>query len=274
MGRRDPSGSPLWQPLLQRATATPESHFALLALFQHRRDITQDNLETMLDLVRRGWESGIPILKLDALHFLRWTGHDLPDVAVAQICEMLNGFETDNIFENTFLTETLCHFGAVESPVTIEDALQEMRSTIASGSGSDPDVIEAAKILNTRAGRPTRRSCERLPKQDLRGCFRGSLLRGCTLSCHAKRNPQSCVSRRSVQTSDIIPTGCCENSLSTANATRLLSTSGSRPASTASPGALKTRRPHFCSQSKGARGSWTRHLATREATPPRIVPGR
>ena len=49
MGRRDPSGSPLWQPLLQRATATPESHFALLALFQHRRDITQDNLETTLD---------------------------------------------------------------------------------------------------------------------------------------------------------------------------------------------------------------------------------
>ena len=149
MDRKYPNGSPIWQPLLQRATGTPQSHLALLALFQERRNVRDDDPETILDLVRRGWESGIYILKVDALDFVRWMRHDLPDAEIARICEMLSGFETDNIFENTILLETLSAYGGLDAPVSAEDALEEMRSTIEPDALEDPMVVEAAHAFGS-----------------------------------------------------------------------------------------------------------------------------
>jgi hypothetical protein len=101
---------PIRRPLLERAVSMPGSHFALLALFQERRGVDEDDLETVLDLVRRDWESEIYILKIDAVEFLQWMRHDLSEAGVARICELLRGFETDNIFENTALLETLSRY--------------------------------------------------------------------------------------------------------------------------------------------------------------------
>ena len=112
-----PEGSPLWQPLLQRAVSTPGSDFALLALFQHKPDCSEDDLETVLDLVRRAWRSGIYILRLTALDFLRWMPVDLSDAATTRIRDTLEEFETDRIMENTVLLETLTAYGGLEAPV-------------------------------------------------------------------------------------------------------------------------------------------------------------
>ena len=149
MDRQYPDGSPLRQPLLKRATATPGSDFALLALFQDRRGFCKDDLETILALVRRGWESGIYILRVDALEFLQWMRQGSSDAAIARICDMLHSFETDDLFENTCLLDALTTYGGLEAPVTSESALSEMRTTIAPNALSDSTVVEAAHALGS-----------------------------------------------------------------------------------------------------------------------------
>ena len=150
MDQKYPDGSPLRQSLLERATATPGSDFALLALFQDRRGFCKDDLETILDLVRRGWESGIYILRVDALEFLQWMRRGFSDAAIARICDMLHSFETDNIFENTSLLDALTTYDGLEAPVTSEDALLEMRATIAPNALSDSTVVDAAHALGSK----------------------------------------------------------------------------------------------------------------------------
>lgn len=149
MNRKYPDGLPIWEALRERATGTPESHLALLALFQDRRGLHHRDFETTLNLVRRGWESDVYILRVDGLEFLQWMHHDTPRDAVPKVCEMLRGFETNNILENTVLLDTLSAYGGLESPVTAEDALSEMRSTIAPDALTDPAVIEAAQAFGT-----------------------------------------------------------------------------------------------------------------------------
>ncbi len=152
MDRKYPNGLPIAKALLARSTATPGSHFALLALFQDREGIQQRDFETNLDLVRRGWESDVYILKVDALEFLRWMRRGLPDEAVSRVCEMLSGLETDNIMENTARLDALSAYGGVEPPVAVEDAFREMRGTIAADALSDPAIMEAARAFGTDPG--------------------------------------------------------------------------------------------------------------------------
>jgi hypothetical protein len=152
MNGKYPDGLPIWQALLDRATGRPESHFALLALFQVRRKAPQDDLDTILDLVQRGWESGIYILKVEALEFVQFMIHVLRDFEIVRVRELLGGFETDNLLESTVLLETLSSYGAVDTPVTFEDALEEMRSTIAPDAHADPKVLEAARIVGCEPG--------------------------------------------------------------------------------------------------------------------------
>ena len=149
MDQKYPDGSPLRQPLLERATATPGSDFALLVLFQDRRAFCEDDLETILDLVRRGWESDIYILKVEALEFLERIRHSFSDAASARVRDLLHSFETDNIFENTCLLDALTTYGGLEAPVACEDALSEMRSTIAPNALSDSTVVEAAHAFGS-----------------------------------------------------------------------------------------------------------------------------
>ena len=148
-----PEESPLWQPLLQRAVSTPGSDFALLALFQHKHDYSEDDLETILDLVRRAWRSGVYILRLDALEFLRGMPVDLSDAATTRIRDTLEELETDNIMENTVLLETLTAYGGLEAPVAPGDALAEMRSMIAANALSNCSLVEVAHALGSEPQR-------------------------------------------------------------------------------------------------------------------------
>ena len=151
MDRKYADVSPIWQPLLDRAVAEPGSHFALLALFEHRQRSRTIDLETILDLVHRGWESGIYILKVNALEFLEWLRPDLSDPEALRIRDLLQTFDTNNIVENTFLHETLTAYGGLEPPVSSADALSDMRATIAPNALSDSTVVEAAHAVGTDA---------------------------------------------------------------------------------------------------------------------------
>lgn len=149
MSYKSAGGSPLWQNLLARAIATPENHFALLSILQDKRHFSDDHIDTILDLVRRAWESGIYILRIDSMEFTQWIRGDLSDGAAERVCALLKEFETDHIIENTTLLESLSRYGALESPVSPEDALKEMRGTIAPGASSEPNIVEAARAFGT-----------------------------------------------------------------------------------------------------------------------------
>ena len=151
MDRQYPDASPIWRPLLDRAATVPGSHFALLALFEHRQRPCAVDLETILDLVHRGWESGIYILKINALEFLERLRPDFSNPAALRIRDVLRTFETNDIIENTFLLETLTAYGGLEPPVRSADALSDMRATIAPNALSDSAVIEAAHAVGTDA---------------------------------------------------------------------------------------------------------------------------
>lgn len=148
-----PEGSPLWQPLLQRAMSTPGSDFALLVLFQHKHDWSEDDLETILDLVRRAWRSGIYILRIDALESLHGVTVGRSGVATTRIRDMLETFETDNVMENTALLENLSAYGGLEELVAPRDALAEMRSMIATNALSDSSLAEIAHALGSEPQR-------------------------------------------------------------------------------------------------------------------------
>ncbi len=144
-----PDGSPLWQPLLERVVSTPGSDFALLALFQDKKACSEGDLETILDLVQRAWKSGIYILRVDALDYLRSRPADLSDAATTRIRDTLDAFETDDLMENTVLLEALAAYGGLEAPITPEDALTEMRSMIKANALSDCTLTELARALGS-----------------------------------------------------------------------------------------------------------------------------
>jgi hypothetical protein len=146
-GHTYPDGPPIRKALLERATAEPSGHFALLALLQERRTVGDDDLDTVLDLVRRGWESDLYHLRLDALTFLHWLRHDFSASAMDRICGVLRGFDTKNIFINTTLFETLTRYGGLEPPVTAEAALAEMHSAIAPAALENPALDDVARTL-------------------------------------------------------------------------------------------------------------------------------
>ncbi len=152
MGQMYSQGLPIRSALLERATAPSESHFALLALLQERRTVGDEDLETISDLVERGWRSAIYILRVDALEFVRWLRHDFSTDAIARICNLLRGFQTDNIFVNTALLETLARYGGLEAPVTTESALAEMRATIAPDAWGNPALADLARVCGVEPG--------------------------------------------------------------------------------------------------------------------------
>ena len=108
--------------------------------------------------MRRAWKSGIYILRLDALDFLRWMPVHLSEAATTRIRDTLEEFETDRIMEDTVLLDTLTAYGGLEAPVTPGDALAEMRSMIPTNALSSCSLVEASHALD---GKPQRVSATR-----------------------------------------------------------------------------------------------------------------
>ncbi len=143
-------GLPIWEQLLERTRRSPESHFSLLALFEdsyHAADA--GNIATNLSLVQQGWNSGIYILRIHALEFLQSMSREVEEKCpqeLPRIREILEGFETDNIVENTVRLETLALFGGLEPPASLDHALLEMRSVIAPNAADDPGAVQLAAL--------------------------------------------------------------------------------------------------------------------------------
>lgn len=147
---RYPQGQPIREDLLERTRRNPESHFSLLALFGDREGVVStERVSENLDLVQQGWQSGIYIVRIEALNYLRSMrstiygacGDQLP-----RIREMLESLHTDNVMVDSLRLETLACYEGLELAITVEDALSEMRSLIATGSANTPKVIKIAAM--------------------------------------------------------------------------------------------------------------------------------
>lgn len=267
-----PEGSPLWQPLLQRAVSTPGSDFALLSLFQHKH-CSEDDLETILDLVRRAWRSGIYILRLHALDFLRQMPAALSDAATTRVRDTLEEFETDRIMENTVLLETLTAYGGLEAPVAPGDALAEMRSMIAANALSNCSLMKVAHALGSEPRRvlATRAyGCLANISRIYSRARTGKRMR----NCRAPKNAPFLRSPWTPRTLAGIPPGCWKSFSSMATATNFRFISASLLPSTTAPPGRRSRPRHFCSRSGDVRVSWTRRPRTLEEIRPRIALGR
>ncbi len=143
-------GLPIRKYLLERVCRTPESHFALLALFedyQHAADV--ENIAANLSLVQQGWNSGIYIVRLHALFLLQSMRRAVDETCpqeLPRIRAMLEGFETDDIVVNSTRLETLASYDGLEPLVSLEWALSQMRSVIAPEAADDPAVVELAEL--------------------------------------------------------------------------------------------------------------------------------
>ena len=149
---RDPyfQGLPIWEHLLERTRRSPESHFSLLVLLQDQQHAPDaKRIATNVGLVRQAWNSGIYILRVYAVEFLQLMRRAVEEECpqeLPQIREMLEGFETDNVVENSLRLETLASFDGLELAVSIEDALVEMKAVIAPNAVDDPGLVQLAAL--------------------------------------------------------------------------------------------------------------------------------
>ena len=125
---------PIHAELVDRAMSQEVSHFALHALNRDSR--TTDSatpLALKLELVQRGLESGIDVIKMDSIDLLHSMRREMDDASEEQMQrarDLLKGVETNNIMLNSLKLEVLASYGGLELMVTEEEALSEMMSVI------------------------------------------------------------------------------------------------------------------------------------------------
>jgi hypothetical protein len=145
-----PRQCPIRSRMLELVARNPASHFGLLVVLEDREAAdTPELVAENLALVQRAWKSGIYILRIQALDYLRSMSsvvHRACPERISTIREMLQGFETRNIIVNTTLLETLTSYGGLDLGMTTADAVSEMRSLIAPKASDGPDVAELAAM--------------------------------------------------------------------------------------------------------------------------------
>jgi hypothetical protein len=149
--RHYPSGLPIRGDLLQRVAKGAGNDLALLALLHdhYREAFDSADIAANLALVRKGWDTAVYTLRLEALELLQSMSHAIRQTCPEQfprVREMLTAFKTRNVLENTVWLETLAAYDGLEQEITAEAALAEMQALIAPNAEADPHVIEAAKL--------------------------------------------------------------------------------------------------------------------------------
>jgi hypothetical protein len=146
----------LQEELIERAFATPGSHFALHLLSQHWRErITgrsgaDSDTDRKLITAQLGLASGIGALQLESIDLLRWMRSELADATEQQkqqAREILESFQPNDVILNSFKMEVLAFHGELELIATEEDAVYEMRRLL-QVDGPSADIKELAELTD------------------------------------------------------------------------------------------------------------------------------
>jgi hypothetical protein len=136
--------------LLERALSSHRHDLALCALTNDWRFVADGiPIDSKLNLVRRGLESGIGIIQLgsiDLLQSMRREMDDAGEIKMQEVRELLEGFETKDIMMNSLRLEVLASYGGLELLVSPEDALSEMKSLVSTDAKSISDENELAQL--------------------------------------------------------------------------------------------------------------------------------
>jgi hypothetical protein len=126
------------------------SFFALLIDLQ--RDSTGLGFDDLVDLGQSAWDTGIGWLRMEGvrmLSHLHFRSSELGPNQVAQVRELLQSFETNDLVVNTVIIEALAGYDGFEAPVLPEAALTEMCDLIEATDLPTIEQDEAAALLET-----------------------------------------------------------------------------------------------------------------------------
>jgi schlafen family protein len=139
--------------LWERVNRDPGDYFSLDVLLNcltyswpNRRD-----LDRHIVAAKFSWDSKIYSLRMSALQslqFIRWRLHDLQPEELQRVQQLLAKFETKNLFLNSFLLEVQTSYGVWKPPVSVEQAVKELRAVI---SESPDDTSKSDQELFGRA---------------------------------------------------------------------------------------------------------------------------
>lgn len=148
MHREQSLDAGLRSAFFERAHRQPASEFSLLMLLEDRANASRSDLvNENLDLIEHALATDIYILQVTALEYLQLMASTIcetvPD-ALPRAKQLLESTDTNNIFINTLVVETLTSFDALPQPVTDEAAEDEMRAVIALRA-DDQRVVEISE---------------------------------------------------------------------------------------------------------------------------------
>jgi hypothetical protein len=153
MSSRELGPLPILHSLVKNVRERETSYFSFFVmLIDLQRDSSGLELDDLLELAQIAWNAGIGWLRTEAvrmLNFLHLRASTLGEEQIAKIRELLQGFETRDIFINTEILEALAGYGGFEPPVATEDAVKEMRDLIEATDVPTAEQDECAHLSET-----------------------------------------------------------------------------------------------------------------------------
>lgn len=140
----------LYEDLCRAADSEPCPNLALLCLLEliERRPI--EEIDFRVELLRKAARSGIYIICVRAIEMIQFcTSHvcnNCPEKKAEIVALLESMLPSEGKADVAGVIEALCRYDAIESPVTVEDALDEVRTLLSAENGGlleqDPLVTE------------------------------------------------------------------------------------------------------------------------------------
>jgi hypothetical protein len=150
---REQGPLPILRSLVRNVRTRERSYFSFFALLiDLQRSSNELELDDLIDLAQRAWDTGIDWLRMEAVRMLNFLHHravTLGEDQIARIREVLQGFETKDVLVNTEVLEALAGYEGFDPPVSEDAALTEMCDLIEATDEPNAEQAEYALVLET-----------------------------------------------------------------------------------------------------------------------------
>jgi hypothetical protein len=155
---------PVLPLLIEAAYSAERNHFSMFtALIELQHGLHDIGVEELRRFAERGWKTGLSWMRTESVRLLSSLHHQacaMGDDEVAEVCALLQSFETNDILVNTELLEALAAYDGYDRPVSTESAYQEMIELIEASDEPTPAQKEMADAYTTTWARYRRDAAE------------------------------------------------------------------------------------------------------------------